>query len=203
MPYRQSACVAPSQLGFDNDFVNALRSPLSGPPSPRTPGNSHPQPVCVDPSQLGTRLSSPDLPQSQPPHQTHQSRPPSDIFEAAEGEVLPKRPRAKKDCTRGTVLPKKPTRKKWGYRLSPYTSSSDQVDGLVAELAAAHWGSSAYDVEAWVSNVRQLVGEQTDMFQDQSLCSVVLRCACLQARDIRVNFVCMINLIQLVCKCQR
>lgn len=254
----QSACAVPSQLGFDNDFVNArcptptnLTSntfplldsdcltpwapPHTNPTSPvpcwllpsctstPTPVNSRPQSACqcVDPSQLGSNnfqgdtnlfnhtpsrpalsLSPPRDLQSQPPCRTRQCRPPT--IEAAEGEVLLMPSHTNKERNSGAMPRKKSTRKKWGYRLKPCLSPSEQVDGIIAELAAAHWESSTHNVEMWVSNVRQLIGDpQTDMFQDQSLRSVVLRCTRLQALDVRVNFLCMINLIQLVCKCQR
>jgi len=87
--------------------------------------------------------------------------------------------------------------------VSPYVTSSNQIDGLLMELAAAHWDSLAFNVKVWISCVRRLMVEQTESFQDQGLYSVVLWHIHLQMHNLWVNFLLMINLIHLVCECQR
>lgn len=197
--------MVPSRLGLDSS--NLPQAPLSHcsvgrfPATPGSTSGHHRSPLLPVELQLPSSY--------QPPEtvgrtligcvRTRQRMPPPGVLEAFGEEQPPNPPPRVNACSRGAVAPQK----QWGYRASPYVTSSQQVDGLLSELAAAHWDSSSYDVKEWISSVGQLLPGQMETLQDHSLRSVALRCARLQARNLRVSFLWMINLIQLVVKCQR
>lgn len=196
----QSACMDSFQLG-SNNFTNLISPVLFGLPSVQTPffylisSNSHLQSAYTDTFQfrpnnflgstnfLTPALSQPallllppkDLLLPQQPCQMCQQVPTPGIFKAAGGEVPLIHLRVNNDCDCNKAPSEKSTCKKWEYHFSPYVNSSQQVDGLIAKLVAVYWESSTYDVEAWVLDVQRLMDKQMDMFQDQTLHSIVLQ----------------------------
>ncbi|KAH7903307.1 hypothetical protein BJ138DRAFT_1020862, partial [Hygrophoropsis aurantiaca] len=55
---------------------------------------------------------------------------------------------------------------------------------------------------AWMEDVHNLM-RTSNGFIDETLTSVVYRCSRLTAKDVSVNFLLMVNYMQLVVKCQR
>ncbi|KAG1834061.1 hypothetical protein DFJ58DRAFT_627946, partial [Suillus subalutaceus] len=82
----------------------------------------------------------------------------------------------------------------------PRISCSDQATAIIAELAAAHCLSSIHDPLRWLQDIGNFV--QVPSVDDESLLSLVVRCRGMMGKDIRINFMIMINFMTLVCKCQ-
>lgn len=91
----------------------------------------------------------------------------------------------------------------YSLRKDPYVSCSPEVDAVLAELAAAHWDSSTHDVKGWVAAIAKSLEQDQVFMHDQSLSSLVFRCTRLTAKNVNVNFLWMMNLIQIAAKCQR
>jgi hypothetical protein len=91
----------------------------------------------------------------------------------------------------------------WRRRRSdnPKITCSDEAVTIIAELASAHCQSSIHDPLSWLQDIADHV--QTPSVDDESLISVVVRCRGISSKDVRVNFLVMVNYMTLVCKCQR
>ncbi|KAG1854925.1 hypothetical protein DFJ58DRAFT_727663 [Suillus subalutaceus] len=77
---------------------------------------------------------------------------------------------------------------------------NDEATAIIAELAAAHCLSSIHDPLRWLQDIGNFV--QVPSVDDESLLSLVVRCRGMMGKDIRINFMIMINFMTLVCKCQ-
>jgi hypothetical protein len=91
----------------------------------------------------------------------------------------------------------------WRRRRSddPKITCSEEAATIIAELASAHCQSSIHDPLSWLQDIADHV--QTPSVEDESLISVVVRCRGISSKDVRVNFLVMVNYMTLVCKCQR
>ncbi|KAG1837056.1 hypothetical protein DFJ58DRAFT_846661 [Suillus subalutaceus] len=76
-------------------------------------------------------------------------------------------------------------------------SKPDQATAIIAELAAAHCLSSIHDPLRWLQDIGNFV--QVPSVDDESLLSLVVRCRGMMGKDIRINFMIMINFMTLVC----
>ncbi|KAF8419826.1 hypothetical protein L210DRAFT_3765778 [Boletus edulis BED1] len=96
-----------------------------------------------------------------------------------------------------------PTKESWKR---PYAlrndSSSSQVGAILARLAAASWDSTTHDVKGWVTSVAKSLGYERASSQDHDLRSIVFRCTRLRTKNVSLNFLWMMALIQVVSKCQ-
>ncbi|EGO28246.1 hypothetical protein SERLADRAFT_434123 [Serpula lacrymans var. lacrymans S7.9] len=88
----------------------------------------------------------------------------------------------------------------WQRQSSPWINTSENVNAIIATLLSAHWGSDTHNPEAWLLNVKSAI--QEGAYLDKSLMSVVACCKGLGGKDIAVNFLLMVNLMQLITKCQ-
>ncbi|KAG1760239.1 hypothetical protein EDD22DRAFT_848644 [Suillus occidentalis] len=74
---------------------------------------------------------------------------------------------------------------------NPRISCSDQATTIIAELAAAHCLSSIHDLLRWLQDIGNFV--QVPSVDNESLLSLVVRCRGMMGKDIRINFMIMIN----------
>lgn len=92
---------------------------------------------------------------------------------------------------------------KWVKCQAPHIMVTEKVEGILVRLAAAHWESETYDVQQWLVNVGGALYQVEDTYKVDSLSSIVTHCHCLSKKSIDIGFLLMVNLIQLVTKCQR
>src|ERR1700710_2196203 len=84
----------------------------------------------------------------------------------------------------------------------PKISCSDQAAAIIAELASAHCLSSIHNPLRWLRDIGDHLLDPS-MVDDDSLLSIISRCKRMMEKDIRTNFMVMINFMTLVCKSQR
>jgi hypothetical protein len=84
----------------------------------------------------------------------------------------------------------------------PKISCSDQAAAIIAELASAHCLSSIHNPLRWLRDIGAHLLDPS-MVDDDSLLSIISRCKRMMEKDIRTNFMVMINFMTLVCKSQR
>ena len=109
---------------------------------------------------------------------------------------------SKLQSSRGAIGPRK-KKSQWTVKHSPYLNASNSAESFIALLAAAHWESETYDVAGWISEVGEKLKEDSVIFHDDSLGSLVWRCEKLSNLGVRVSFFIMLTQIQLVAKCKR
>ena len=84
----------------------------------------------------------------------------------------------------------------------PKISCSDQAAAIIAELASAHCLSSIHNPLRWLRDIGDHLLDPS-VVDDDSLLSIISRCKRMMEKDIRTNFMVMINFMTLVCKSQR
>lgn len=102
---------------------------------------------------------------------------------------------------RGAVGPPK-KKPRWALAKTPHISISHTVESFIALLAAPRLESGVYDVASWIREVSETL-RNAEVFQDESLGSLVGRCRELNNLGMRVGFLSMLAQIQLVAKCKR
>ncbi|KAG1737843.1 uncharacterized protein EDB91DRAFT_1054817, partial [Suillus paluster] len=82
----------------------------------------------------------------------------------------------------------------------PKITCSEDLATMIAQLASTHCRSSAHNPLNWLQDIANHV--QMLLVEDESLISVVVRCRGIASKDVRINFLVMVNYMTLVCKCQ-
>jgi hypothetical protein len=80
--------------------------------------------------------------------------------------------------------------------------SSENINSLLAQLAAAHWDSDIHNPQAWLGEL----GSVLIMLKDDDKVSwkaLIHHCSVFSAQGIRVSFLIMVHMILLTTKCQR
>jgi hypothetical protein len=106
-----------------------------------------------------------------------------------------------RDCNRGAgTAPLVQSR--YAVRNQAHITSSENVNSLLAQLAAAHWDSDIHNPQAWLGEV----GSALIMLKDDDKVSwkaLIHRCSVFSAQGVRVSFLIMVHMILLTTKCQR
>ncbi|KIK34132.1 hypothetical protein CY34DRAFT_17938 [Suillus luteus UH-Slu-Lm8-n1] len=82
----------------------------------------------------------------------------------------------------------------------PKITCSEDLATIIAELASAHCRSSIHNPLNWLQDIANHV--QMPLVEDELLISVVVRCQGIASKDVRINFLLMVNYMTLVFKCQ-
>lgn len=105
-------------------------------------------------------------------------------------------------CARGGKKAKKPKKSssEWRQRDDAYVATSSHANELIAALASVSEAWTSRSVE-WLDAISSFQSNPESFIVD-SLQSIANRCQDLERKEIRVNFLFMINCMQLVMKCQ-
>lgn len=115
---------------------------------------------------------------------------------------------ADKACIRGAhhaKTSKSSQSQKWILRDRPNIASLEDLQGLIGHISAIACAADGYEAPSpaiqWAQDV--IFMTEANFFVDDSLVSIVNRCNAAVQKSVRVEFLFMINCIQLVLKCQR
>ncbi|EGO30171.1 hypothetical protein SERLADRAFT_404464 [Serpula lacrymans var. lacrymans S7.9] len=128
--------------------------------------------------------------------QSHHCKTGGESYDAAKSQ-------AQLACPRGGVafaLSQRDGGSVWRRQTTAWLNSSDNINAIVATLASAHWDPDVHNPSVWIDSVKSAM--EGNGYVDKSLGSVVQRCRGISGKDICVNFLLMINYMQLVTKCQ-
>jgi len=159
--------------------------------------------AIVHSGQMGIRLTvlppvpaSATRPRLRPSSDTPPPRPSSDTPPPT---AIPRR-----ECPRaGTAYRHQNNRSSsWTARANPRIRGSLSAEAIIGELATAHVQSPDRNPMGWAENLA-LTLEQERRCNEESLEGLVGRCAAVNRKDVALNFLLMLDYIQLVAKCQR
>lgn len=90
----------------------------------------------------------------------------------------------------------------WRVRADPRIRGSPSAEAIIAELATAHIQLPDRNPMQWAENLASAL-EQNQNLNDDSLENLVGRCVAASKKDVALNFLLMLDYIQLAAKCQR